>query len=185
MIITWTPGRSWVTVFITMHGEKPNTTGKNDIVCRIELENFGVNFEIKTINLKFKWRLLAFIEEFQQYEILKYYNSYLSCYILNVCLYDYCSTHLWKYPDLKNHQAAAPMTFRKRKTANEAQAAEHVPAKTQGVRIWNDLLFSLTYLAFSFIFHIKMNLTVFKHHATSVPKTFKNVPVLTSSDAQK
>lgn len=86
MIITWTTGRSWVTVFITMHGEKPNTTGKNDIVCRIELENFGVNFEIKSINFKFKWRLLDFIEEFQQYEILKYYNSYLSCYILYACM---------------------------------------------------------------------------------------------------
>lgn len=86
MIITWTTGRSWVTVFIAMHGEKPNTTGKNDIVCRIELENFGVNFEIKSINFKFKWRLLDFIEEFQQYEILKYYNSYLSCYILYACM---------------------------------------------------------------------------------------------------
>lgn len=69
-----------------MHGEKPNTTGKNDIVCRIELENLGVNFEIKSINFKFKWRLLDFIQEFQQYEILKHYNSYLSCYILYACM---------------------------------------------------------------------------------------------------
>lgn len=135
MIITWTPGRLWVTVFITMHGKKPNTTGKNEIVCRIELENLGVNFEIKSSNFKFKWRLLAFIEEFQQYDILKYYNNCLSRYILNVCLHDYCSKHHWKCPDLKNHHAAAPMTFRERKTANDAQAAEHVPAKTQGVRI--------------------------------------------------